>query len=162
MNGSGTDLLVDFATVLTPFMLMSSCATLVWGIQNRYSRVVQSIRALSEERRETVLADERVVLGRQIEILGHRARWLRNGVVGHYLAMGCFLVTSILLSLTLLTARVPAAGVVIVFFAGLVLVCWTVGNTIFDTMKSFDAVGEELKSRVLARVVHRGHGPMDT
>ena len=162
MDGLATDLLVDFATVLTPVMLMSSCATLVWGIQNRYSRVVHSIRALAEERRGTGLPDEQAVLSRQIEILRRRARWLRNGVVGHYLAMGCFLVTAILLLLTLSTDRVPAAGVVVVFFAGLLLVCWTIGNTIFDTMKSFDAVGEELKNRVLARVVHRGHAPTDS
>jgi hypothetical protein len=157
VDAIGTDLLVDFATILTPFMLMSSCATLVWGIQNRYSRVVQSIRALSEERRAATRSDEQFVLGRQIEILRRRALWLRNGVVGHYLAMGCFLITAILLSLTLFTSWVPATAVVIAFFTGLVLVCWTIGNTIFDTLKSFDAVGEELKERVLARVVHRGH-----
>ncbi|MEZ5277625.1 MAG: DUF2721 domain-containing protein [Opitutaceae bacterium] len=162
MDSLGDNFLVDFATILTPFMLMSSCATLVWGIQNRYSRVVQSIRALSEERRSSRRSDEHFVLGRQIEILRRRARWLRNGVFGHYLAMGCFLITSILLSLTLFTSWVPAAAVVIAFFTGLVLVCWTVGNTIFDTMKSFDAVGEELKERVLARVVYRGHAGVES
>lgn len=157
MEGVGKELLAQYAAILTPFMLMSSCATLVWGIQNRYSRVVQSIRALSLEWRNTEVADERSVLSRQLNILRRRARWLRNGVVGHYLAMGCFLVTSILLSLSLFADWVPAAAIAACFFLGLLLVCWTVGNTIFDTMKSFDAVSEELKNRVLARVVHRGH-----
>lgn len=157
MEGLGKELLTQFAAILTPFMLMSSCATLVWGIQNRYSRVVQSIRALALEWRNTEVGAERVILGRQIEILRRRARLLRNGVVGHYLAMGCFLVTSILLTVTHFADWVPAAVIAGSFFLGLILVCWTVGNTIFDTMRSFDAVSEELKDRVLARVVHRFH-----
>jgi hypothetical protein len=157
MEGLNNELLIDFATILTPFMLMSSCATLVWGIQNRYSRVVQSLRALSHERRTTSVVEEQAVLSRQITILRRRARWLRNGVVGHYLAMGCFLITAILLSLALFGDWVPASAVAASFFLGLILVCWTIGNTIFDTMKSFDAVSEELKYRVLARVVHRFH-----
>lgn len=157
MDALGRELLVDFATILTPFVLMSSCAALVWSLQARYGRVVQSLRSLAFEWRATGDDREREVLRCQIDILKKRARWLRNGVVGHYLAMGCFLVTSILLAFSVYTGWPLAPVVAFCFFAGLALICWTMANSFFDTMKSFDAVGEELKSRVLARVIHVGH-----
>lgn len=144
------DLLVDYRTILAPFAMMSSCATLVWGLQSRYSRVVQSIRTLSDELGNSSEEAGSAALARQLEILRRRAFLLRNGVVGHYLAMAAFLITAVLLALGM-NIRFPSAlPVVISFFVGLVLVCWTMANSFIDSIRSWDAVGEELRNRAFA------------
>lgn len=142
MNG---DIAVSIRTVLSPFLLLTSCATLVWGLQNRYSRVVHAIRLLYKRWAGSVEPEERNSVARELQILERRAHRLRNGVVGYYCAMGFFLLSATLLAMALNSNVVLAWPVVLSLLAGLLVVAWTLMNVFLDTLGSFDAIAEELK-----------------
>jgi len=36
----GDGILTSYQAALSPFLMSTSCATLVWGLQNRYSQVI--------------------------------------------------------------------------------------------------------------------------
>lgn len=141
-------LLVQFRTALSPFLLLTSCATLVWSLQGRYSRVVQRIRSLSAESPE-----HRSSPAEQIEHIGllkslrERAWMLRNSVAGHYLAMMCFLLSVVLLSVTTLTPWAFPGWSVGFFIAGLILICLALLNTTLEIVRSYHAIEEEFEKR---------------
>lgn len=132
------DTLVDFRTIMAPFALLTSCATLAWGLQSRYSRVVDAIRALARELQGGITDAE--VVRSEMRLLVRRTRWMRNGLVGYYSAMMAFLGTAVLLALAVSHGGVPAWAIVSLFVLGLLLVCWTLAQVIIDTTRSFDAV----------------------
>jgi len=97
--------------ILAPAIMVSACGLLLLGLLNRYTMIMSRIRALSEERRHLVRATtppaEAVPLEvarlasvmRQLEDLLDRVRLLRNAVMCQVVAVGCFVLTSLLLGL---------------------------------------------------------------
>lgn len=132
------DLLGDFRTIMAPFALITSCATLAWGLQGRFSRVVDAIRTLARELQEE--GNEKEIVREEMRVLVRRTRWMRNGLVGYYSAMMAFLGTAVLLALAVRQHEVPPEAIVALFAVGLLTVCWTLGQVIIDTTRSFDAV----------------------
>lgn len=143
MNELIGNTLVGYKAVLGPFLMMTSCATLVWGLQNRFSRVVQAIRTLSYQgTRENI--DYSHSLHSQIKWLKKRALLLRNSITGLYTAMGCYLITVMLLTLALLTENNLSALTVSVFMLGLILTTTSIFLSIIETSKSFGSLKEEI------------------
>lgn len=132
------DLAGDFRTIIAPFALITSCATLAWGLQSRYSRVVDAIRTLARELQEG--EGEATIVRDEMRVLVRRTRWMRNGLVGYYSAMMAFLGTAVLLTLAVWRGGVPAWTIVALFIGGLLVVCWTLVQVIVDTTRSFEAV----------------------
>ncbi len=135
-----------FGIVLAPLLFLTSCATLVWGLQNRYSRLVHAIRDLYARRAAAEDDRHRATTIRQAHILETRARALRNGVVGYYLAMACFLSTAILLAVDLLYSLGLAWLIVLAESTGLVLVGASLVILIADARRSFEAISEEVNN----------------
>lgn len=135
----------NYKAVLAPFLMMTSCATLVWALQTRFSRIVQAIRSLaSEGKRDNI--DYSHSLEIQITWLKGRSRLLRNGIASLYLAMVCFLLSAMVLAVSIVAQIELAIPVVALFLAGLGLVCFALFSTLLETGRSYDSLEEEAKN----------------
>jgi len=144
MGDIESNIVLSYHTVLAPFLLITSCATLVWALQNRYSQVVHSIRVLSQKWHDQPSNHDEILIREQFDMLKDRARLLKNSVVGHYLAMSSFLLTGILLTLAIYTSVSFVIAIVLSFFCGLLIICCTLLNTIRETTKNLQALQREL------------------
>ncbi len=97
--------------ILAPAIMVSASGLLLLGLLNRYSVIMSRIRVLNEERRRLLRATtppESATSGdvtrlasvlRQLPDLLGRVRLLRNAVLCQVAAVGCFVLTSLLLGL---------------------------------------------------------------
>ncbi len=145
-----TDLLdmavADYKAILAPFLMMTSCATLVWALQNRFSRVAQAIRSLvSEGQRDGI--DCTHSLAKQIAWLKGRSYLLRNSISGFYFAMCCFLSTAILLALATFARLQLSFPIVLLFLLGLLIVGASLATAILEISRSHKSLQEEVAHR---------------
>jgi hypothetical protein len=108
--------------ILAPAIMVSACGLLLLGLLNRYATIMSRIRNLNDERRRLTRSlapsgesspDEAARLAsvtRQLTDLVDRVRLLRNAVLCQIAAVGCFVLTSLLLGL-----RVAGPEVIRVF-----------------------------------------------
>jgi hypothetical protein len=97
--------------ILAPAIMVSACGLLLLGLLNRYTVIMSRIRALNEERRRLLRstappAEAQPVeiarlasVIRQLEDLVDRVRLLRNAVMCQVVAVGCFVLSSLLIGL---------------------------------------------------------------
>jgi hypothetical protein len=97
--------------ILAPAIMVSACGLLLLGLLNRYTVIMSRIRALNEERRRLVRsttppAEAQPVeitrlasVIRQLDHLVDRVRLLRNAVMCQVVAVGCFVLSSLLIGL---------------------------------------------------------------
>lgn len=146
MNELSELTLAHYKAVLAPFLMMTSCATLVWALQTRFSRLVQAIRTLvSEGRRDNI--DYSHSLAKQIAWLKGRSLLLRNAILALYCAMCCFLLSAMLLAASVLAQLSAAPAVIALFLTGLALICVGLIATLWETSQTFRSLQEELASR---------------
>ena len=103
-----TDLGV-LSSMITPAVLISACAGLILSTSVRLGRVVDRVRALSENFQElarkdpadVVLFDDRLSLTfTQLDWLTSRARHLQRAMTTFYLSLGLFVATSVAIGIT--------------------------------------------------------------
>jgi hypothetical protein len=97
--------------ILAPAIMVSACGLLLLGLLNRYTVIMSRIRALNEERRlllrstappaeaQPVEIARLASVIRQLEDLVDRVRLLRNAVMCQVVAVGCFVLSSLLIGL---------------------------------------------------------------
>ncbi len=97
--------------ILAPAIMVSACGLLLLGLLNRYATTMSRMRSLNDERRRlaTSLAPPAepvpaavarlASVTRQLAELLDRVRLLRNAVLCQVAAVGCFVLTSLLLGL---------------------------------------------------------------
>ena len=95
--------------MLAPGIMISACGLLLLGMNNKYSLIVNRIRLLKEEKRK--LFDKEGVndsesnrlsnIELQISHLIHRISMVRNAVFSYSLAVALFIVSSVLIGLTI-------------------------------------------------------------
>jgi len=97
--------------ILAPAIMVSASGLLLLGLLNRYTVIMSRIRALNEERRRLVrsttppaeaLPVEITRLAsviRQLDDLVDRVRLMRNAVMCQVVAVGCFVLSSLLIGL---------------------------------------------------------------
>jgi len=97
--------------ILAPAIMVSASGLLLLGLLNRYTVIMSRIRALNEERRRLVrsttppaeaLPVEITRLAsviRQLDDLVDRVRFMRNAVMCQVVAVGCFVLSSLLIGL---------------------------------------------------------------
>jgi len=97
--------------ILAPAIMVSACGLLLLGLLNRYTVIMSRIRTLSEERRRLLNATtppaevapldvaRLASVLRQLADLVDRVRLLRNAVMCQVAAVGCFVLTSLLLGI---------------------------------------------------------------
>ena len=114
--------------MLAPGLMISACGLLLLGMNNKYSLVVNRIRLLNEEKRkifhqESIDESESSRLSNielQISHLIERISLVRNAVFGYSMAVALFIVSSVLIGLTI-NKTTPALDWLIVafFYAGM-------------------------------------------
>lgn len=114
--------------MLAPGLMISACALLLLGMNNKYSLVVNRIRLLNEEKRKIFHQEEvddndssrlsNIEL--QISHLIERISLVRNAVFSYSLGVALFIVSSVLIGLTI-NMSTPAFHWLIVafFYAGM-------------------------------------------
>lgn len=101
-------------TILAPAIMISSCGLIMLGLQNRYSNIVNRIRALNDERRrlQKLIANGKELeysenvryysVREQINDLSARALLIRNAIFLEIVAVLFFVLSSILIGVYLL------------------------------------------------------------
>jgi len=114
--------------MLAPAVMISACGLLLLGMNNKYSLVVNRIRLLNEEKRKLFHQSEMEPaesnrlnnIELQISHLIERISLVRNAVFSYSLAVALFIVSSVLIGITI-GKRTPGFDWLIVafFFAGM-------------------------------------------
>lgn len=114
--------------MLAPAVMISACGLLLLGMNNKYSLVVNRIRLLNEEKRklfhqekmDNIDSNRLNNIELQISHLIGRISLVRNAVFSYSLAVALFIVSSVLIGVTL-NQRTPGFDWLIIafFFAGM-------------------------------------------
>ena len=110
--------------MLAPGLMISACGLLLLGMNNKYSLVVNRIRLLNEEKRkifhlEVIEEDDNNRLTNielQISHLIQRISLVRNAVVSYSLAVALFIVSSVLIGITINSEAHAFDWLIISFF----------------------------------------------
>ena len=110
--------------MLAPGLMISACGLLLLGMNNKYSLVVNRIRLLTEEKRKIFYLDKideensnrlsNIEL--QISHLIGRISLVRNAVFSYSLAVALFIVSSVLIGITINTYANKFDWLIISFF----------------------------------------------
>jgi len=110
--------------MLAPGLMISACGLLLLGMNNKYSLVVNRIRLLNEEKRkivhlEVIEEDDSSRLSNielQISHLIQRISLVRNAVFSYSLAVALFIVSSVLIGVTINSEAHTFDWLIISFF----------------------------------------------
>ncbi len=158
MEASGTLTVTQtIELILAPGVMINACGLLLLGISNKFSSVLNRIRALTDEQRRlaehagerelTLLERQRVEsIAHQIKDLLSRAQFIRNAVTCYFTGVGLFVGTSLLIGADFFIRILNLKDVIIiVFLSGMVVVFAGVIFGVRDTFKGFDIVKFEVK-----------------
>jgi hypothetical protein len=110
--------------MLAPGLMISACGLLLLGMNNKYSLVVNRIRLLNEEKRkifhqDSIDDDESSRLSNielHISHLIGRISLVRNAVFSYSMAVALFIVSSVLIGITVNTTTRAFDGLIVAFF----------------------------------------------
>lgn len=105
--------------MLAPAVMVSACGLLLLGMNNKYSLVIDRIRALHLEKRvhaDTLTPARRENIDAQLKAFRKRVGMVRNAVVGYTIAVGCFILTSLGIGIQQWLAAPSLTFVAVVFF----------------------------------------------
>ena len=117
--------------MLAPGLMISACGLLLLGMNNKYSLVVNRIRLLNEEKRkifhmqkiDEIETSRLSNIELQISHLIERISLVRNAVFSYSMAVALFIVSSVLIGVTI-NKKTPGFGWLIIafFYAGMLAV----------------------------------------
>jgi uncharacterized membrane protein YcjF (UPF0283 family) len=139
--------------MLAPGLMISACGLLLLGMNNKYSLVVNRIRLLNEEKRKVFHQEEidendsnrlsNIEL--QISHLIERISLVRNAVFSYSLAVALFIVSSVLIGLTIRSStRAFDWLIVAFFFAGMLAVFVGIVFAAIEVWKGYRIVKIEI------------------
>jgi hypothetical protein len=143
--------------ILAPGVMISACGLLLLGINNKFTSVLNRIRALSEEKRKIMNnAAEREFftaeiqriesITRQLAGLLDRAKLIRNSIFCYLCAVGLFVVTSLCIGADYFMPSLQLRFLILgAFLGGMVIVFVGVIFGVLDTMKGFKIVQFEVQ-----------------
>lgn len=140
--------------VLAPAVMISSVALLLLGFQNRFSGLTNRFRALTHEKRMLLGETNRTKsqtarlesLVQQIHGLSQRVTHLKNAILLSYVAIVCFILTSILLFIKIYVGIETFAVTVTFFLFGLLLILVDCVLMMIEISLAFHIVTIEQKS----------------
>jgi hypothetical protein len=120
-------LVQEIQYVLAPAVMVSSAALLLLGLQAKFSNLASRFRGLHHERRALALKAERSAAEEerlasvqdQVEHLMRRAACVKRAIMLSYVAIACFMGSSMLLFLDVFASFHLDRGVITVFMFGL-------------------------------------------
>jgi hypothetical protein len=143
--------------ILAPGVMISACGLLLLGISNKFTSVLNRIRALTEEKRKLMLnasqrefypiENQRVgSIARQVSDLLARARLIRNAVFCYLLAVGLFVATSLCIGIDYFASILQLRYIILgAFLLGMIVVFIGVIFGVLDTMKGYNIVKFEVQ-----------------
>ena len=139
--------------VLAPAVMISSSALLLLGFQNKFSSLANRFRALNQERRTLSQKldrnnpeNERLRnLKAQVDHLIQRAAHVKNAILLMYVAIMCFVATSIFLFLNIYMHFQFSYLAIMFFLIGLVLVFVVSASIMIEVALSFKVLDLESK-----------------
>ena len=139
--------------MLAPGLMISACGLLLLGMNNKYSLVVNRIRLLNEEKRK-VFHQEKIDendsnrlsnIELQISHLIERISLVRNAVFSYSLAVALFIVSSVLIGLTINMSTPPFDWLIVAFFyAGMLAVFVGIVFAAIEVWKGYRIVKIEI------------------
>ena len=139
--------------MLAPGLMISACGLLLLGMNNKYGLVVNRIRLLNEEKRKIFHQDHNDDLDSnrlsnielQISHLIARISLVRNAVFSYSLAVALFIVSSVLIGITI-NQKTPAFDWLIVafFYAGMLAVFMGIIFAAIEVWKGYRIVKIEI------------------
>ena len=139
--------------MLAPGLMISACGLLLLGMNNKYSLVVNRIRLLNEEKRK-VFHQEKIDendsnrlsnIELQISHLIERISLVRNAVFSYSLAVALFIVSSVLIGLTINSRTSSFDWLIVAFFyAGMLAVFVGVVFAAIEVWKGYRIVKIEI------------------
>ena len=139
--------------MLAPGLMISACGLLLLGMNNKYSLVVNRIRLLNEEKRK-VFHQEKIDendsnrlsnIELQISHLIERISLVRNAVFSYSLAVALFIVSSVLIGLTINKNASALEWLIVAFFyAGMFAVFVGVVFAAIEVWKGYRIVKIEI------------------
>jgi hypothetical protein len=143
--------------ILAPGVMISACGLLLLGINNKFTSVLNRIRALTEEKRKIIInAAEREFIPseiqriesitRQLTGLLNRAKLIRNSIFCYLCAVGLFVVTSLFIGADYFQPMLQLRYLILgTFLSGMVIVFVGVIFGVLDTMKGYNIVKFEVQ-----------------
>jgi hypothetical protein len=143
--------------ILAPGVMISACGLLLLGINNKFTSVLNRIRALTEEKRKLILnASQREFntiehqrldsVARQVADLLNRARLIRNAVFCYLLAIGLFVATSLFIGIDYFVLVLQLRYMILgAFLLGMILVFIGVVYGAVDALKGYRIVKFEVQ-----------------
>jgi hypothetical protein len=139
--------------MLAPGLMISACGLLLLGMNNKYSLVVNRIRLLNEEKRK-VFHQEKIDendsnrlsnIELQISHLIERISLVRNAVFSYSLAVALFIVSSVLIGLTINSSTRAFDWLIVAFFyAGMLAVFVGIVFAAIEVWKGYRIVKIEI------------------
>ncbi len=134
------------AQVVTPTILVSASGLLLLGLQNKYARIVDRIRALRDIERNLKQKEGKTNVHRQLKLLLKRAHLLRTAIFCLYVGILFFILTSITIGLQAI-GLVSDAAVIIFFGTALAAMFLGVVHAVLDVQNSFQIILLELRRK---------------
>ncbi|MBM3294270.1 MAG: DUF2721 domain-containing protein [Candidatus Aminicenantes bacterium] len=149
-----TSIIQIIQTMLVPGVMVSACALLLLGMNNKYSSIVNRIRLLKDEERRIdcrMLADpkgeRKENIDAQLPLLMARLRLVRNTVTAYSTGILLFILSSFFIGLQFVTkSAVVEGGVIVSFLAGMVCVLAGVIHNAVEARKGFEVIRIEATS----------------
>jgi hypothetical protein len=143
--------------ILAPGVMISACGLLLLSISNKFTSVLNRIRALTEEKRKILVVSTGRTLSEnekqrlesispQVNGLLNRAKLIRNSVFSYMTAIGLFVATSLLIGIDYFVPTVQLRYFILgSFLMGLVIVFFGVVLGALDSMRAFEIVEIEVE-----------------
>jgi hypothetical protein len=143
--------------ILAPGVMISACGLLLLSISNKFTSVLNRIRALTEEKRKIAayISDRHLTppenrrlesISRQVRGLLIRAKIIRNSIFCYLMAIGLFVITSLLIGIDYFIPNVQLRYFILgSFLVGMVIVFCGVILGVLDIMRAFKIVEFEVE-----------------
>ncbi len=133
--------------MVAPAVMISACGLLLLGMNNKYSLVVNRVRLLNAEMRESSLNEERAMcIKKQIPYLKKRMRLIRNAVWFYTVSVIFFVISMLIIGASFLWGGKVFYPVIISFVTGVVFIILGSVNAAEETRLGYKIVSNiELK-----------------
>lgn len=148
---------VDFIqAMLAPGIMISACGLLILGMNNKYSLIVNRIRLLDEEIRKMLTGGNEILpfqqermknIRQQLQLFHSRVAFVRNAVVLYSVAVGFFIVTSVLIGVEMAVVFDLQGLTVILFLAGMLSVLTGIIFAVKEVLRGYRIVKLELSGK---------------
>jgi hypothetical protein len=135
--------------VLAPTIMISACGLMLLGLQNKYSNIIDRIRALNDERRklrgiqlDEIKRNRLESIEQQIPKLLERAKLEKNSILYMYIGVLFFVLTSVFIGIDLLFRELIRLEWLTssLFMIGLGFVFVAAVNAYLEIRKAYDIV----------------------